>query len=143
MTKFAVVALSEVLSNELLAMKSKIKVSVLCPGFVKTNILDATRNAPENVPNRDVDIETALQDFIKIHPEAKEFMDMFMSMWDAGLSPDIVGDIVFEAIKDGAFYIYTDTSMFFKNLVKDRMNGILDAFKQNKPYKRKSIEVYK
>ncbi|MFX1275970.1 MAG: SDR family NAD(P)-dependent oxidoreductase [Promethearchaeota archaeon] len=143
MTKFGVVALSEVLNTELSSMNSKIKVSVLCPGFVKTNVMNSIRNAPENVPVPDVDTNTAIQNFIRINPEAEQFAKLFMSMWESGLSPDIAGDIVFGAIKDEAFYILTDTSLFFKNLIKGRMNGIIDAFKQNKPYKRKSIQVYK
>jgi len=144
-TKHGVVALSEVLSQELSAMKSKIKVSVLCPGFVKTNILNCIRNAPESVPDRDIDFDTALEEFIKVHPEAEEFLNMFMGMWESGITPDKAGDIVFEAIKDEALYILTDTAILFKNMVKERMDGIFDAFKQNKAYarKRKTIEVAK
>lgn len=136
-TKHGVVVLSEQLSRELSGVTSKIKVSVLCPGFVKTNILDCLRNAPENIPDREIDFEKALEIFNNAHPEAAQFMNMFMSMWEAGMSPDKAGDIVFEAIKDEALYILTDTGIFFKNLVKERMNGIIDSFKQNKLYGRK------
>jgi len=136
-SKHGVVALSEALSNELSGMNSKIKVSVLCPGFVKTNILNSLRNAPENVPNREIDFETGLENALKVHPEAEQFFKMFMGMWEIGLSPDKAGDIVFEAIKDEAFYILTDTGILWENMVKTRMNGILKAFKQNKPYLKK------
>jgi NADP-dependent 3-hydroxy acid dehydrogenase YdfG len=141
-TKHGVVALSEALSNELSGMNSKIKVSVLCPGFVKTNILNCIRNAPKNVPNRDINFETGLETMIKAHPEAEQFLNMFMSMWESGLSPDKAGDIVFEAIKDDAFYIFTDTGIFWKNMVNDRMNGILEALKKNKAYSKKTVEVF-
>ncbi|MFX1349766.1 MAG: SDR family NAD(P)-dependent oxidoreductase [Promethearchaeota archaeon] len=140
MTKHGVVALSEQLSNELSAFNSKIKVSVLCPGFVKTNILECKRNCPEDVPNRDIDYKTAVENVLKKHPEAAEHANIFMAMWEAGMSPDKAGDIVFDAIKDEALYILTDTGLVFKNMVKERMNGIIDAFKQNKHYGRTIIE---
>jgi len=43
-TKHGVVVLSEILFRELREVNSKIKVSVLCPGFVKTRILESARN---------------------------------------------------------------------------------------------------
>ena len=70
-------------------------------------------------------------------PEAEKFMNMFMGMWETGLSLDKAGDIVFEAIKDEAFYILTDKAIFWKNMIKERMEGILDSFKQNKQYSKK------
>ncbi len=140
-TKHGIVALSEQLSRELFAINSKIKVSVFCPGFVKTNMINCKRNCPEDMPDRNLDFETALENFLTVHPEATEFIKMFLNMWEAGISPEKAGDIVFEAIKDEARYILTDTGLIFKNLVKERMNGIIDAFKQNKPYGHKIIEV--
>ncbi len=45
-SKHAVVAISETLHAELAAINSAVKVSVLCPSFVKTNIADSSRNRP-------------------------------------------------------------------------------------------------
>jgi NAD(P)-dependent dehydrogenase (short-subunit alcohol dehydrogenase family) len=45
-TKFGVVALSEHLYLELEGAGAKTKVSVLCPGFVATKIMDSERNRP-------------------------------------------------------------------------------------------------
>ena len=45
-TKQAVVALSESIYNDLKVADAKIGVSVLCPGWVNTNIIDAGRNRP-------------------------------------------------------------------------------------------------
>ena len=50
-TKFAVVAISETLSKELQAAGSSVGVSVLCPGFVRTNIFDSQRNRPDALRN--------------------------------------------------------------------------------------------
>src|SRR5262249_35334291 len=48
-TKHAVVTLSETLHKDLGLLGVPIKVSVLCPGFVRTRILDADRNRPANL----------------------------------------------------------------------------------------------
>ena len=45
-SKFAVVGLSESLHHELAALGSSVKVSVLCPGFLDTNIYTSDRNMP-------------------------------------------------------------------------------------------------
>ena len=45
-TKHAVVALSENMYHMMNLKKNKIGVSVVCPGWVKTRILEATRNRP-------------------------------------------------------------------------------------------------
>ena len=49
-TKFGVVALTEVLATELAADGSKVGVSVLCPGTVRTNIHASSRNRPQHLP---------------------------------------------------------------------------------------------
>ena len=45
-SKFAVVGLSESLHYDLAARRSAVGVSVLCPGFVQTQIGESARNAP-------------------------------------------------------------------------------------------------
>ncbi|HXU91844.1 MAG TPA: SDR family NAD(P)-dependent oxidoreductase, partial [Methylomirabilota bacterium] len=45
-TKHAVVTLSETLAQELAIMGTPVRVSVLCPGFVQTQIADSQRNRP-------------------------------------------------------------------------------------------------
>lgn len=57
-SKHAVVGLSESLAAELAAMRSAIRVSVVCPGAVESRILDSERNRP-----------TALQAHSKTPPE--------------------------------------------------------------------------
>ena len=53
-TKHAVVALSESLYLTLQRRNSLVKVSVLCPGLVRTNIVDAERNRPAELRNEPV-----------------------------------------------------------------------------------------
>ena len=49
-SKHAVVALSEILYHQLAQRTAKVKVSVLCPGGVDTQILNAARNRPAYLP---------------------------------------------------------------------------------------------
>ncbi|MFX1393446.1 MAG: SDR family NAD(P)-dependent oxidoreductase [Promethearchaeota archaeon] len=129
-TKHGVVALTETLSRELELSNSKIKASVLCPGFVNTRVVNSERNRPKELC--EPDFEPTLEKFIKIHPKYEQFVKMFIKAIETGISPDKVGDIVFQAIKDDYLYILTDTRLMFKKMVKDRMDGILQAFQQNK-----------
>ena len=46
-SKHAVVALSETLHHEMAMMAPQVKVSVLCPGWVRTRIADSARNRPD------------------------------------------------------------------------------------------------
>ena len=134
LTKQGVVAISEALFNELTALNSKIKVSVLCPSLVKTNLLESRRNFPEIIQNREINVEKTLEIFTKNHPEAEPALKRWMGWWENGISPDKVGEIVFKAIKDNAFYILTDNGSVLKRMVENRMNRILKAFKQNEKY---------
>jgi NAD(P)-dependent dehydrogenase (short-subunit alcohol dehydrogenase family) len=113
-TKQAVVALSESLYNDLKVSEAKIGVSVLCPGWVDTNIMDADRNRPAELaktveslpdPQREV-METAVRNFLK-----------------TGLHPSAVAGQVFEAIRDDRLYIITHPEMDF--IFKERFDNII------------------
>lgn len=117
-TKHAVVALSENLYRSLGERGSKIKTSVLCPGFVRTRILSASRNLPAD-----------FQDRVNVGPMPREAEE---AAWDyleknnfKVLSPDHVADFVFTAIKEEKFYILTHPE--FNETVKERMENILQG----------------
>ncbi|MFX1327536.1 MAG: SDR family NAD(P)-dependent oxidoreductase [Promethearchaeota archaeon] len=132
-TKHAIVALSEALAKELENANSKIKVSVLCPSFVNTTIMDCERNRPPEY--RGPDYMPATEKMIKKYPDSKSTFDFIRRMFEAGLSPNKAGEIVFQAIRDEVFYILTHTETMYKRNIKNRMNRIMDAFQQNKLYK--------
>ena len=52
-TKHAVVALTESLHFSLIQRNAKLKTSVLCPGWVKTRIMESERNRPSEFQNQD------------------------------------------------------------------------------------------
>jgi NAD(P)-dependent dehydrogenase (short-subunit alcohol dehydrogenase family) len=113
-TKQAVVALSESLYNDLKAMDAKIGVSVLCPGWVDTNIVDASRNRPAELA-RTVD---AIPD-----AQREQMETMVRNFLKTGLQPSAVADQVFEAVRDNKLYIITHPEMDF--IIRERFDNIL------------------
>jgi NAD(P)-dependent dehydrogenase (short-subunit alcohol dehydrogenase family) len=97
-SKHAVVALSEVLYKDLKARKAKISASVVCPGWVNTNIMDAERNRPDHLrPEGAADsapTEEKLNRIQAIRGAIKE-----------GLQPEQIAEHVVAAIKSDKFYI--------------------------------------
>jgi NAD(P)-dependent dehydrogenase (short-subunit alcohol dehydrogenase family) len=137
--KHAIVAISETLNNELRVVNSKIKVSVLCPGAVLTNLGSSARNRPEELKNPEPEMiySKRIMKFLLDYPEFKSIVTQFgQGVSERGISGEKAGDIVFEAIKDDAFYILTDSGEWLEELVKNRMNNILNSFEQNKKYNK-------
>jgi NAD(P)-dependent dehydrogenase (short-subunit alcohol dehydrogenase family) len=111
-TKHAVVAISECLSKELELTKSKIGVSVLCPGFVQTKISESERNRP-----RDLGPPTA-------SPGAKVFGEVLKRLVDNGQPASKIANDIVSAIQTRRFYILTHPEM--KPAIEHRMRQILD-----------------
>jgi NAD(P)-dependent dehydrogenase (short-subunit alcohol dehydrogenase family) len=94
-TKHAVVALSESLYLSLQQRNSLVKVSVLCPALVRTNIGDAERNRPADL--RD--------DPVPLSPERQAGIAAFKAAMEASMPPQQVADAVFASIQKDQFYI--------------------------------------
>jgi NAD(P)-dependent dehydrogenase (short-subunit alcohol dehydrogenase family) len=94
-TKHAVVALSESLYLTLQQRNSLVKVSVLCPGLVRTNIANAERNRPAELRN----------EAVTMTPEMQAGRAAFAAALEASMPPLQVADVVFDAIKKEQFYI--------------------------------------
>src|SRR4029453_15315110 len=114
--KNGVVTLSETLYMELHATGSKIGVSVLCPGFVDTNIATSERNRPDALQNEGGEPE--------LNPQQQAARQMMEGMLKAGLKPAAVADRVFEAVHEGKFYVLTHPEL--KDGIRRRMERILD-----------------
>ena len=113
-SKFGVVALSETLHHDLAITGSKLKVSVLCPGWVNTKIIDANRNRPAE-----------LSKTVAAIPDAqREAMDTAVrNFLKTGLEPSAVAEQVFEAIREDQLYIITHPEMDF--IFRERFDNIL------------------
>jgi short-subunit dehydrogenase len=93
-SKHAVVAVSEDLYRMLRQMQAPIGVSVLCPGWVRTNILDAERNWPASLgtrPDHAVVVNVVL-------PHVQRAVD-------EGTNPAVVADLVAYAIMADRFWV--------------------------------------
>ena len=112
-TKHGVVALSEGLYLTLEERKALVKVSVLCPGFVDTNIMNAERNRPVGLQNQRMEIS----------PELQARIDFMRAVIKGGLSPLEVADQVFEAIREERFYIVTDQE--WMQVVRQRVDNLV------------------
>jgi len=96
-TKHAVVALSESLYLTLQRQKALVKVSVLCPGLVRTNIFNTEQNRPATLKDEPVELT----------PQRQAGQAAFKAAIEAGMSPAQVADIVFDAVRNEQFYILT------------------------------------
>jgi NAD(P)-dependent dehydrogenase (short-subunit alcohol dehydrogenase family) len=108
-TKHAVVSLSESLFGELRVAAPGVHVSVLCPAFVATDILESSeRHAPRGVPSR------------RDHPRHKTTAAMIAG----GLSPTRVGEQVLAAIREERFWVLPHPE--FKPSIRHRVENVLE-----------------
>ena len=112
-TKFAVVAMSEGWFGQLAPLN--IGVSVLCPGFVKTRIHESGRARQDKYGG-----------IGEVDPGVAASRDLAAQNVLNGIDPDIVGNRVLEAVRNGELYIFTHPAM--KAFVEARFQMILSAF---------------
>jgi len=115
-SKHAVVCLSEVLHHDLVESQAKVRVSVLCPGAVDTGIVDSWRNRPPELANAPEDIPI-------LTPAMQERVRLFRQALAGGMKPAEVADLVFRAVREERFYIFTHPAL--KEHVRRRMENIL------------------
>ena len=115
-TKYGVVAISEGLRGELAPRGSG--VSVLCPGFVRTQITNSRRNEPARFERFSDDL---LAKF-----ESSEGFQWVRSRVETGIDPFYVGELVREGIENDWPYIFTDTE--FEPYVDARFAAIKQGF---------------
>jgi NAD(P)-dependent dehydrogenase (short-subunit alcohol dehydrogenase family) len=113
-TKHAVVSLSEVLRHELMAQRSKVKVSVLCPGAVDTELVANSENVRSL---SDLEEEEELQ------PEHDHSRELVLEALKRGVSPSFIADVVFDAIQSNTFYILPSPEL--NPMIEQRHQSIL------------------
>jgi NAD(P)-dependent dehydrogenase (short-subunit alcohol dehydrogenase family) len=112
-SKYGVVALSEGLRNEL--GPRGIGVSVLCPGFIRTNIADSRRNLPERFAG-----------LARGSPLDDARRDKLAERISRGIDPLYVGELVREGIENDWPYIFTDCE--FESMIEARFTEIKRGF---------------
>ncbi len=113
-TKHGVVALSETLFYELKERGANIMVSVLCPSFVDTRILDSERNRPLGLRNAPIEVSRPKEEALKM--KIREAVKTAISSHE-------VAELVFDAVKEQRFYVFPHPEL--KELVRLRMEDIL------------------
>jgi len=115
-SKYGVVSLSEGLRSEL--APRGIGVSVLCPGFVRTQIMDFWRNLPERFERIPVERLAEIR--------ASEPFKMIEERVSNGIDPLYVGELVREGIEGDWPYIFTDIE--FEPVIEARFAAIKQGF---------------
>jgi NAD(P)-dependent dehydrogenase (short-subunit alcohol dehydrogenase family) len=115
-SKYGVVALSEGLRVEL--APRGIGVSVLCPGFIRTQIMDCGRNLPQRFERPSDDRVAALR--------SSEWFKIVHDRHSKGIDPSYVGELVREGIENDWPYIFTDVE--FEPLIEARFDAIKQGF---------------
>jgi len=114
-SKWAVVGLSEGLYHQLNDAGSTVGISCLCPGWVSTRIGESARNRPEWAA------PAALEE---PSPEAEARYQYVRDQVASGLSPELVADLVHDAVVASSFWVFTDMSMVDR--LKDRYDAVLN-----------------
>ncbi|HXJ36256.1 MAG TPA: SDR family NAD(P)-dependent oxidoreductase [Candidatus Eisenbacteria bacterium] len=95
-TKFGVVAAMECLYKELCATGSALRASVVCPGLINTNLMNAERNRPADRREPGTAAPSA----------GGMAMDaMLRAGLETGYPPSVVADAVFQGIRDQRFWV--------------------------------------
>jgi NAD(P)-dependent dehydrogenase (short-subunit alcohol dehydrogenase family) len=95
-TKQAVVGLSETLQAELVAIGARVGVSVLCPGLVRTRIMDAGRNRPSAAGPKSTS---------EANPSAQHVLDSLRERIPSSTPPSDIAACVVDAIRTNRLYV--------------------------------------
>lgn len=95
-SKFAVVGLMQSLARDLRASGSDVTASVLCPGAVRTHILESARERPETAERS-----------AALSPATAAFGEMVRDAVSDGMEPEAVGACILEGIRNGQFWIFS------------------------------------
>lgn len=112
--KAGVVSISETLRAELAAEGSAVHVSVLCPGYVRTNIFTSQRNRP-----------AALRNEQKKTTARTANVDIAGAALAQGLDPAVVAGMVVDAIRAEQFWIVTHPE--YLPTIAERSAGIVSG----------------
>jgi NAD(P)-dependent dehydrogenase (short-subunit alcohol dehydrogenase family) len=114
-SKWAVVGITQGLFHQMERDQTGVGVSCLCPGFVDTEIVNSTRNRPEEAAPSALFEPTPQQDM------AWQFMT---DMVKSGRPPAEVADLVHDAIINNDFWIFTDMALV--GALKDKHDSIME-----------------
>lgn len=119
-SKHAVVAITEDLFNDMRSAGVPVGVSVLCPGWVRTGIMDSERNWPSHLGEQPE--ESPGQAAVKHH---------FRRAIDEATTPAAVADLVANAITEDRFWVFPHAD--WVELAARRWDGIAEGLDPERP----------
>jgi NAD(P)-dependent dehydrogenase (short-subunit alcohol dehydrogenase family) len=114
-SKHAVACLTEGLYKDFRTTGARLSASVLCPGLIRTAILEAERNRPADFGPR-TDVSALPQDI-------QRWAENFRNALNAGYEPDEVARQVVDAVREDRFYI-VPAQPFLVDLIRARMEEV-------------------
>ncbi len=112
-SKHGVVTLSECLHHDLMMAGSKLRVSVVCPGWVNTQVVESDRNRPGGrLKDEDLD------------PLFGMVRESLRATMPNAMPPSEVADLVVDAIRNNKFYVLPHQT--WKPMIETRMQDILE-----------------
>ena len=96
-SKHGVSCLTEGLYKDLKATGTKLSASVLCPGVIRTQILDAERNRPAQFGGP--------TDMAALSEREQQWSTGFRAALEAGIDPAVVAEAVHDAVVADRYYI--------------------------------------
>ena len=119
-SKHAVVAITESLYHNMQIAQLPVGVSCLCPGWVKTGILDSDRNWPAEYG-----------DLPAVEPAAEISRNYVRRAIDEGMQPGAVADLVVDAIRTDRFWVLPHPD--FLEIAIERWHSIGDGTEPGRP----------
>ncbi len=114
-SKSAIIALSERLALE--CFNTNVSASVVCPGFVRSNIIENTENLSETREGLWQPPPTMIQSSGSEAENSKKLIEL-------GLDPEVMAEMVIKAIEEDIFYVITHPE--YLPLIKSRLENIYD-----------------
>jgi NAD(P)-dependent dehydrogenase (short-subunit alcohol dehydrogenase family) len=115
-SKHGVACLTEGLYKDFRRAGARLSASVLCPGLIRTSILNAQRNRPPAFG--------PATDTSQLPGPVQQATADFAQRLDAGYEPSLVADAVADAIRADRFYVIPAQEYLLDNIAL-RMNDIL------------------
>lgn len=116
-SKHAVSCLTEGLRKDLKARDANVSASVLCPGIIRTAILDGERN--RSAEYGEATGEAALDE------SARQWTARFRDALASGLDPTVVATAVVDGLLADRYFIIP-AQPFFLEAIAERMHGIIE-----------------
>jgi NAD(P)-dependent dehydrogenase (short-subunit alcohol dehydrogenase family) len=129
-TKHAAVAIAETMFSELRDAGSSVGVSCLCPGIVRTRIIESERNRPEELRRPHLPAEPTA--------EQAQMHQVVMDVFGQAKPPSEVAELVHDAVLAKQFWIFTDD--VYTPAIHERLESIRTA--SDPPARGSLMDVY-